>query len=330
MTQINEKAIKKLISQDFVPYTHAENCEAVFEYVRAKNSAMHGGMSGIDDGKTIYVVVGPSGSGKTTVIANLYKAGLLGSPDGTFVPYVNRFQVSAADGPIPTLEEEIAFKAELLEAGKSFLVESAQFDENYREFIKIAKIKYGYNICMLYLTKNRPEENIAMVEKRKRQGGHGRAHVELDPQVLAEMYKTDSENLVEILPYCDSCFVIKNTTVENDKDKPVILMQKKLDGTIEYDPRYKHAKFLCETVLRAGRVSITRIKHPQTFRSTTVSVGRMRVVKKPSRPIVYAKARIEYVMSRFTKNIGERQLDNISQYPPELIELILRGGRDKK
>ena len=56
----------------------------------------------------------------------------------------------------------------------------------------------------------------------------------------------------------------------------------------------------------------------------------MRVVKKPSRPKVYAKARIEYVMSRFTKNIGERKLDDISQYPPELIELILRGGRDKK
>ncbi len=330
MAQINENAIQKLISQDFVAFTHAENCAAVMHYVRAKNSAMSDGMKHIDDGKTIYVVVGPSGSGKTTVIANLYKAGLLGSPDGKFVPYVNRFQLSPTDGPIPSLEEEIAFKADLLEKGKSFLVESAQFDENYREFIKIAKLKYGYDICLLYLTKTKPEENIAMVEKRKRQGGHGRANVELDPQVLAEMYKTDSENLVEILPYCKSCFVIKNTTVENAQDKPVILMQKKLDGTIEYDPRYKHAKFLCETVLRAGPVSIRRAKHPKTFRSSVKAPAKARIIGKTVRAKIYGSARVEYVMRRFTKSIGERKLDDISQYPPELIELILRGGRDKK
>ncbi|MBQ2864799.1 MAG: hypothetical protein IJE91_05015 [Clostridia bacterium] len=330
MAQINEDAIKKLISSDFVAYTHAQNCEAVMSYVRAKNSAMAGGMQNIDDGRTIYVIVGPSGSGKTTVIANLYNAGLLGSPDGKFVPYVNRFQLPVTDGPIPTLEEEIAFKAELLERGKSFVVESAQFDENYREFIKIAKLKYGYNICMLYLTKTKPEENIEMVEKRKKQGGHGRANVELDPQVLAEMYKTDSENLVEILPYCDSCFVIKNTTIENENDKPVILMQKKLDGTIEYDPRYKYAKFLCESILQTGPIRIRRAKVPKTFKSAALSKGTLKRFNVRGGHKAYVKRRITQVMSRFTKTLSERELDDISKYPPEVIDLILRGGRGKK
>lgn len=326
MTKINEDAIKRLISRHFVPFTHAENCEAIMGYVRAKNEAVKGGMKNLDDSKTIYVIVGPSGSGKTTIIANLYSAGLLGSPKGKFVPYVNRFHCPVTDGKPPTLEEEIAYKASLLEKGKSFVVESAQFDENYREFIKIAKLKYNYNICMLYLTKWNPQENIKMVEKRKKQGGHGRVNVELDPSILAEMYRTDSENLVEIMPYCDSCFVINNITVQTEHDKPVILLQKKLDGTFEYNLTYEYAKFLSEKILRAKPVQIRAVKCPKCFKSPLK-------IKSITKNVSRLNAHISGPHSMhlaILRKLKSKKVGSLSDYTQEEIMQILKGGPDKK
>lgn len=330
--QEREDKLLNLIQNGFIPFTHAQNVEIIFNYVKGKNSTDDSQMA---DGRDLIVVVGPSGSGKTTIIANLYEAGLLTDAEGKFIPFVNRFY----NNEKMTLQEEIAYKAALLEKGKSFMLEAAQFDANYREFIKIAKLKYGYNICMLYLTKSNPQENISMVEKRRREGGHGRKNVELDASVLQEMYEVDSQNLVEILPYCDMCYVVKNQTMSADSaEKPVVLLQKKLSGEIVYDTRYEHAEFLHDQILG--------IKTPKPAPRLTRPTGRFIISPRQQAPKVIIKGSVPRqtllpqvqikgrnqqlrVLTGIKRRISEISSISIEgeldRYTPEQIERIISG-----
>lgn len=317
-TEEQESQLLHLIKTGFIPFTHAENVDIILQYVKGKNST---DQSQIADGRDIIVVVGPSGSGKTTFIANMYNAGLLVDQNGKFIPFVNRF----FNNQKMTLQEEIDYKAGLLEAGKSFMLESAQFDDNYFEFIKLAKLKYGYNIQFIYLTKANPQENISMVQKRKTQGGHGRATVELNEDVLEEMYRVDSQNLVRILPYCDSCFVIKNETMgDSSNQKPVVLLQKKLTGEFEFDTRYHYARFLHDNILgikstpvrpriaRAG--GRARVVSPKII---TTNVARR--TKLPQSQVLCGRIQTELA------RISGTPLDVLDSYTPEQQELIIQG-----
>ena len=242
---IKEDQILSLID-NFQPYDNAQTNQIIVEYAKLKNNS-----DNFKKDKTVYVLVGPSGSGKSTFIANMYRANIFGNAENSFVPFVNRHY---ANTPM-TLKEEIEFKTKLLEEGTSFMIESANFDENYSHFIKMMKLRYDYSICLLYLTKWHPRENISMVLKRKFQGGHGSKDVELNEEELERMYKVDSQNLVAILPYCDSCFVLNNTTRHHSTqtEKPIVLLHKRLDGTIVYDKGYRNVNFLYNRILKSKR-----------------------------------------------------------------------------
>lgn len=161
-----------------------------------------------------------------------------------------------------SLTQEIAFKTNLLENGSSFMIESANFDENYSSFIKLMKLKYDYKICLLYLTKWHPKENISMVQKRKGQGGHGSKKIELNETELERMYKVDSKNLVEVMPYCDCCFVINNTTKTHltKNEKPILLLHKGLNGEITYNTEIKNVNFLYYRILKSRKPLVPKPK----------------------------------------------------------------------
>lgn len=249
---INEKQLLNLID-DFEAYGSAETTGIILEYAKLKNNAEN-----FKKDKTVYVLVGPSGSGKSTFIANMYKKNVFGNTQSSFVPFVNRHYANTS----MSLNQEIVFKTNLLENGSSFMIESANFDENYSSFIKLMKLKYDYKICLLYLTKWHPKENISMVQKRKIQGGHGSKNIELNETELERMYKVDSRNLVEVMPYCDCCFVINNTTktLATKNEKPILLLHKGLNGEIVYNTEIKNINFLYYRILKSKKLLVPKPK----------------------------------------------------------------------
>ncbi len=317
---INENKILNLI-ENFEPYGSAETITILMEYAKLKNSIQN-----YRTDKTLYVLVGPSGSGKSTFIANMYKQNIFGNSEHNFVPFVNRHYASQN----MTLEEEIAFKTNLLDQGKSFMIESAQFDDKYSDFVKVIKKIYDYDVCLVYLTKNNPQENISMVKKRKTEGGHGTEQVELNEDVITKMYETDSKNLVEILPYCDSCFIINNQTktMGDQKTKPVVLLQKKLNGEIVYNKEFKYADFLYRKILKS-QVSKTP---KQTYRVVKpVNPRTLRLVKGANhKRIMFLQPVLEKQIETFLKNLSLVATKK-DEFTMEEIESILKGeGRPKK
>lgn len=317
---INENKILNLI-ENFEPYGSAETITILMEYAKLKNSIQN-----YRTDKTLYVLVGPSGSGKSTFIANMYKQNIFGNSEHNFVPFVNRHYASQN----MTLEEEIAFKTNLLDQGKSFMIESAQFDEKYCDFIKVIKTIYDYDVCLIYMTKNHPQENISMVKKRKTEGGHGTEQVELNEDVITKMYKIDSQNLIEILPYCDSCFIINNQTktMGDQKTKPVVLLQKKLNGEIVYNKEFKYADFLYRKILKS-QVSKTP---KQTYRVVKpVNPRTLRLVKGANhKRIMFFQPVLEKQIETFLKNLSLVATKK-DEFTMEEIESILKGeGRPKK
>lgn len=247
---INENLIYNLID-NFVPFTNAETTQTILQYAKISNNTN----IYVQD-KTVYILVGPSGSGKSTFIANMYKLNIFGNSTDYFVPFINRHYSNIS----MSLGEEIAFKVKLLKKGCSFLIESANFDVNYTKFIKEMKTIYGYCICLIYLTKHNPKENLEMVLKRKAEGGHGTESVELNEEALNNMYSTDRQSLIEILPYCNSCFVIKTSSINSCDSRPIILMQKKLNGDIVYNKEYRYAIFLYEHILKDSNINLLKSK----------------------------------------------------------------------
>lgn len=316
---IDEEKILSLI-ENFQPYTSAETTSIILNYAKLKNN-----IDRFRDDKTVYVLVGPSGSGKSTLIANMYENNVFGNSENDFVPFINRHFTDKS----MSLAQEIAFKNELLSKGKSFMIESAKFDENYSDFIKLMKIKYGYKICLIYLTKWHPQENISMVRKRKREGGHGSEQVELSEKVISEMYVVDSKNLMEIMPYCDSCFVINNETqTKNKQTKPIILLQKKLNGEIVYDKEFRSANFLYRKILKSN------IKRkPIVVRKCKLANYRIKSgFKLTSQSYVYIQqpltTRIEAILAKL-KNMPIS--DDMLDLTETEIERILKGqGKGKK
>lgn len=317
---INENKILNLI-ENFEPYGSAETITILMEYAKLKSSIQN-----YRTDKTLYVLVGPSGSGKSTFIANMYKQNIFGNSEHNFVPFVNRHYASQN----MTLEEEIAFKTNLLDQGKSFMIESAQFDEKYCDFIKVIKSIYDYDVCLIYMTKNHPQENISMVKKRKTEGGHGTEQVELNEDVITKMYKIDSQNLIEILPYCDSCFIINNQTMEKgDKiTKPVVLLQKQLNGKIVYNRDYKYADFLYRQILKS---QVPR-KPKQTFRiAKPVNSQTLKLLRRTSKKrVLFLKPMLEKQIEATLKKLSLKPIQK-DEFTMEEIESILKGeGRQKK
>lgn len=209
---------------NFEVYSSEKTFKILLEYIKLRN-----GIDEYKDGKQVFIVVGPSGSGKSTFIANCYQNNVFGNQDGNFVPFINRhyFNQNRPENQRIYLQDEIRIKKRLLEKGKCFLMEVAQFDDVYFQFLKDIKEVYGYKVCMIYLTKRHPSENIRCVEKRVSEGYHGMKTRELNFRHVAEMYVTDGLNLAKSIPFCDSVFVINNKTQNlSEVQRPVVLMRK--------------------------------------------------------------------------------------------------------
>lgn len=280
----DESKVFSLID-NFEAYGNAETTSTILKFSKLKNNVQN-----FKKDKTVYVLVGPSGSGKSTFIANMYNQNIFNNSQESFVPFVNRHYSNTS----MSLNDEILFKTKLLKNGYSFMMESANFDKSYSDFIKIMKLKFDYNICLLYLTKRSPKENIEMVKKRKTEGGHGSIDVELNEVELEKMYKVDSKNLVEVLPYCDSCFVINNVANTNNSktDKPIVLLHKGIDGTIEFNTEMHNISFLYYRILKSTKLILQ--SREQTKMRFFVKDGSKRL--KVMLPSINAQAKSKLIL----------------------------------
>lgn len=325
---IKELEISNLID-NFQAYTNAETTQILLHYARLNHN-----LHNFQEDKTVYVLVGPSGSGKSTFIANMYSKNIFGNSATSFVPFINRHYANMS----LSLNEEISFKTNMLKHGKSFMIESANFDANYADFIKSMKTKYGYNICLLYLTKNNPKENIEMVLKRRREGGHGSASIELNETVLNYMYYIDSYNLVKVMPYCDSCFIIKNPTKNKiDDSKPIVLLQKKLSGEIVYNKDNENAKFLYDRILKSSAKMM--IKNAYKIKKLdSVYLSRLSKTKKLTLKAYPYERRIDKIISgiqnlshEVNKNIGNNaSIEKLEYSDNEDNVIVLNNDNERE
>lgn len=214
---------------NFRVFSSEETTRLLFEYTKLKNNTQN-----FRDDRVIYAVVGPSGSGKSTFIANMYANGVLGRVPGDIVPFINRHYYNRTVGSDQRvyLQQEIHIKQQLCQQGKSFLIEAADFNDGYLDFLREIQVKHDYKICMIYLTKRFPNDNISCVRQRVREGDHGKKTRELNLGFVEQQYEIDGKNLDKAMNFCDSVFVIHNQTqkqIPGIVQKPRLLAQK-VDG----------------------------------------------------------------------------------------------------
>ena len=270
---VDEKKVLSAI-RNFRVFPHGETSRYLLQYAKLNSD-----FSNYKSEKVVYIFAGPSGSGKRTFMANLYVNGAFGKVNGTFIPFVNRHYSKLNDSTVKldTVQDEINYKRELLDAGKSFVMESAQFDESYFNFIKEIKNKYHYKINMVYVTKKNYRENELCGEIRKHQGGHPLDS--RDKSDLEKMYIMDGINLRRAISICDSVFVIDNRNQiapSVEQSTPVILMQKNhKSGLVEINPERDSQKdYFC--IIRP------KVKRALQVKKSTYKIKRYVIPKKYS------------------------------------------------
>lgn len=120
----------------------------------------------------VIIVAGPNGAGKTT-FAREFLPNEAGCP-----VFVNADLIAA--GLAPFVPETAAFQAGRLmlremarhfAAGKSFAFETTLFGRGYLRLIEAWQVA-GYRVKLIFLQLASPEEAIARVAQRVKQGGH--------------------------------------------------------------------------------------------------------------------------------------------------------------
>lgn len=225
---VDEKTVLSII-RDFVVLPESENNSCLLEYAKLNND-----FSNYKGERVVYLFAGPSGSGKTTLIANFYKRGVFGKPNGIMVPFINRHftKVNGSKIVLNDVSDEISHKRKLLKKGKSFVMETASLNDEYLEFLREIK-NSGYKICMYYVTKRDPSENALCAEIRRRQGGHP---LDSHKNGIDGMYLVNGVSLRKAVSICDSVYVIDNRTktAENSESKPIVLVKKDQKSGIVY------------------------------------------------------------------------------------------------
>lgn len=143
--------------------------------------------------KKIVIIAGPNGAGKTT-----FAREFLPNEAGCLV-FINADLIAA--GLSPFQPEEAAFRAGrlMLEAitlnvavGRSFAFETTLSGLTYAQMIPRWRL-VGYKVKLLFLSLASPEEAIARVAMRVRQGGHS-----IPPEVIRRRFAAGMRNFQEV------------------------------------------------------------------------------------------------------------------------------------
>ncbi|MDE2939391.1 MAG: zeta toxin family protein [Chloroflexota bacterium] len=164
----------------------------------------------IESDKRIIIIAGPNGAGKTTFSREI----LTGDQAG--LPFVNADTIAAALNPANPEAE--AFHAgrlllrqieELVERGESFAFEITMSGRAFARAIPRWR-SLGYRVELFFLSLNSPENAIARVALRVRQGGHN-----IPEEVIRRRFYGGLQNFHEVYkPLVDSWVLYDNTGPE--------------------------------------------------------------------------------------------------------------------
>jgi predicted ABC-type ATPase len=114
---------------------------------------------------------------------------------------------------------------ELLEQDKSFAFETTGAGKNYLNHLKMAKSK-GYEILLVFLWLDSPEQAIKRVAQRVKQGGH---HIPEDV-IFRRYYAGLSNLLTHYLPIADTATIVNNSPENSTRN---LVAKKSSQGDIE-------------------------------------------------------------------------------------------------
>ncbi len=159
------------------------------------------------------MIAGPNGAGKTTFSHELIASSSL------LYEYLNADEI--ARGLAPLHPEKMALTAsklmiqrlkELLKSNQSFAFETTAAGTNYVHHLKHAKAQ-GYEINLIFLWLDSPQQAVRRVAKRVKQGGH-----DIPEKTIIRRYYAGVKNLLSAyLQIADRALIIDNSAEEIPK-----------------------------------------------------------------------------------------------------------------
>lgn len=163
--------------------------------------------------KRLLMIAGPNGAGKTTFSHELIASSSI------LYEYLNADEI--ARGLAPLHPEKMALTASklmiqrlkaLIESDKSFAFETTAAGTNYIHHLKRAK-EQGYEINLIFLWLDNPQQAIRRVAKRVKQGGHN-----IPEETIIRRYYAGVKNLLSFyLQIADRALIIDNSAEEISK-----------------------------------------------------------------------------------------------------------------
>jgi predicted ABC-type ATPase len=169
---------------------------------------------------TFYLFAGPNGAGKSTLYHALKREGHhLGTVEwinadiyeAQFLRHLNDPQ----DRSRAAQRWAEARRAELMQAGQSFVSETVFSHESKIELIKQARAA-GFRVVLFIVGMDRPERLLDRVANRVREGGH---HV--PPDRILSRYPRTLVFLSQVLPIADMAFLYDSADLEQGTHRMV-------------------------------------------------------------------------------------------------------------
>ena len=163
---------------------------------------------------------GPNGSGKSTITAKYPPIGY----------YVNADEIQRKRGCSPMEAAQIAedTREYLLAEGESFTFETVLSTPRNLDLMKRAKLA-GYHVACIYVLTIDPEINIARVESREKDGGHG-----VPPEKVRARYYRAMKLIPELIAVCDELYVYDNSPEKTEGEPQRIVC--KQNGDLKLSP----------------------------------------------------------------------------------------------
>ncbi|HWG20565.1 MAG TPA: zeta toxin family protein [Terracidiphilus sp.] len=172
--------------------------------------------------KEIFIIGGPNGAGKTTVSRLLVPESFGGAA------YLNADEIAREISPGDPESASLAAGRVLIERmresvrdGLSFALETTCAGKSYIPLLRSCK-ESGWKISLFYFWLPKPEDSIARVARRVREGGHS-----IPDEVIYRRFRTGLANMRNLyLPLADTAAIYDNGCV------PRVLIAEKESGDL--------------------------------------------------------------------------------------------------
>ncbi len=155
--------------------------------------------------KNLTIFAGVNGAGKSTLYYSENPAGLGVRLNSDEILHAEGWDWRDASKQIEAGRKLLAKQKECFEQGRSFNRETTLSGNEIFHTVQKAK-ELGYQIHLRYVGINTPEIAKERIAIRISKGGHG-----VSENTIDRRFKAAKENLLKLIPYCDSVNVYDNS-----------------------------------------------------------------------------------------------------------------------